>query len=141
LSGGGVRAAVFHLGVLRRLATDGLLERVTFLSTVSGGSMVTGLVYTLAGNRWPTSAEFLSPVFGRARTTLTSVDVQGDFTRRIILQPWLLRSGRAKVLSKIMQDSWQVGMRLNELADVPRWVINATTFQTGKDWQFMRKRM
>ena len=45
LSGGGVRAAVFHLGVLARLASDDLLERVTFLSTVSGGSMAVGLVY------------------------------------------------------------------------------------------------
>ena len=44
LSGGGVRAAVFHLGALARLASDDLLEDVTFISTVSGGSMVVGLV-------------------------------------------------------------------------------------------------
>lgn len=37
LSGGGTRAAVFHLGVLRRLAVDGRLEQITKLSTVSGG--------------------------------------------------------------------------------------------------------
>lgn len=33
LSGGGVRAAVFHCGVLQRLALDGLLESTTFVST------------------------------------------------------------------------------------------------------------
>ena len=53
LSGGGMRAAVFHLGVLGRLAAEGVLENVEFVSTVSGGSLGTGLVYTVAGNRWP----------------------------------------------------------------------------------------
>ena len=38
LSGGGVRATVFHLGVLARLTRQSLLESVTLLSTVSGGS-------------------------------------------------------------------------------------------------------
>ena len=37
-SGGGVRAAVFHVACLQRLALDGLLESTTFVSTVSGGS-------------------------------------------------------------------------------------------------------
>ena len=53
LSGGGVRAAVFHLGVLGRLAEDGLLEKITRISTVSGGTLVTGLIYSIAGNKWP----------------------------------------------------------------------------------------
>ena len=44
LSGGGVRASVFHCGVLQRLALDGLLEKTTFVSSVSGGSLVTGLI-------------------------------------------------------------------------------------------------
>ncbi len=55
LSGGGVRAAVFHLGLLGRLAAADLLEQVTFISTVSGGSLGMGLVYSLSGNRWPKS--------------------------------------------------------------------------------------
>ena len=38
LSGGGVRAATFHMGVLRRLAAEALLERISIISTVSGGS-------------------------------------------------------------------------------------------------------
>src|SRR5262245_44643696 len=39
LSGGGFRAAAFHLGVLRRLRELGLLHQVDLLSTVSGGSI------------------------------------------------------------------------------------------------------
>jgi predicted acylesterase/phospholipase RssA len=40
LSGGGFRASLFHLGVLARLADEGLLHQVEVLSTVSGGSIL-----------------------------------------------------------------------------------------------------
>jgi NTE family protein len=40
LSGGGSRAIAFHLGCLRALNRIGLLERVSVLSTVSGGSVI-----------------------------------------------------------------------------------------------------
>jgi NTE family protein len=45
LSGGGHRAAFFHIGVLAKLAELGLLRRVEVLSTVSGGSIVGALFY------------------------------------------------------------------------------------------------
>jgi NTE family protein len=45
LSGGGFRAAFFHLGVLARLAERGRLRRVEVISTVSGGSIVGALYY------------------------------------------------------------------------------------------------
>lgn len=47
LSGGGFRAALFHLGVLARLAECDVLRGVETLSTVSGGSIV-GAHYYLA---------------------------------------------------------------------------------------------
>src|SRR5687768_6814876 len=36
-SGGGIRSATFNLGILQGLAEHGLLRRVDYLSTVSGG--------------------------------------------------------------------------------------------------------
>ena len=45
LSGGGHRAAFFHVGVLARLAELGLLRPVQVISTVSGGSIVGALYY------------------------------------------------------------------------------------------------
>ena len=45
LSGGGFRAAFFHIGVLARLAELGILRRVEVISTVSGGSIVGALYY------------------------------------------------------------------------------------------------
>ncbi len=46
LSGGGLRAALFHLGVLRRMVELDLLRRVQVLSCVSGGSII-GALYAL----------------------------------------------------------------------------------------------
>ena len=39
-SGGGIRSATFHLGVLQGLAEYGLLKQVDYLSTVSGGGYI-----------------------------------------------------------------------------------------------------
>jgi patatin-like phospholipase len=39
-SGGGIRSATFHLGVLQELAEHGLLKQVDYLSTVSGGGYI-----------------------------------------------------------------------------------------------------
>jgi hypothetical protein len=40
LSGGGIRSAAFNMGVLQTLARTGLLPRVDYLSTVSGGGYI-----------------------------------------------------------------------------------------------------
>jgi hypothetical protein len=40
LSGGGIRSAIFNLGVLQGLARCGLLEKFDYLSTVSGGGYI-----------------------------------------------------------------------------------------------------
>lgn len=45
LSGGGFRAAFFHLGVLAQMAEQGLLRSVEAISTVSGGSIIGALYY------------------------------------------------------------------------------------------------
>src|SRR6266852_5786868 len=59
LSGGGVRAAVFHLGVIKRLAEEGLLEEVSTVSTVSGGSLGMAAVISHSGMSCPSSRRFL----------------------------------------------------------------------------------
>lgn len=142
LSGGGVRASVFHLGVLARLAADNLLENVTFISTVSGGTLVTGLIYSISDNRWPTSEVFLNYSEPQAKYYLTTFDLQKDVIMRSIMRPWYLLQGRAKVVSLSMQHCWGVSGRLNDIPLEPRWVLNATTYETGRNWRFIpQKRM
>ena len=60
LSGGGVRAMAFHAGVLRYLAENGLLESVKHVSSVSGGSLLVGLLLRLNKYKWPTSVLYPS---------------------------------------------------------------------------------
>jgi NTE family protein len=52
LSGGGARAMAFHLGCLRALHELGVLERVSLLSTVSGGSVI-GAMYVASNESFP----------------------------------------------------------------------------------------
>jgi len=40
LSGGGFRASIFHLGVIRRLEELGLMKNISVISAVSGGSII-----------------------------------------------------------------------------------------------------
>lgn len=61
LSGGGIRSASFSLGVMQALAYNGWLEKMDYLSTVSGGGYI-GSSLTWALNSGP-------PEFGLDRTT------------------------------------------------------------------------
>ena len=140
LSGGGVRAAVFHLGVLGRLAEDGLLEKITRISTVSGGTLVTGLIYSIAGNKWPTSDFYLNKCLVRTRHYLTRTDIQRGALLSGGFRPKDLIHRRAKLISRSMQDCWGVSASLNDIPLEPRWVLNATTYESGKNWRFIPQR-
>ena len=50
LSGGGCRAMAFHLGCLRALNDLGILERVSTLTAVSGGSVLAGIYCSYPGD-------------------------------------------------------------------------------------------
>ena len=141
LSGGGIRAAVFHLGVLARFASQSLLEKITFLSTVSGGSLAIALVWVCSHSSWPSSEDFLKHIIPNSRKLLTERDLQQSYIFQILKSPWQLVHGCAAVLGSVLQDCWGIRDLLSDLPDVPRWVINATCFETGKNWRFMRKRM
>ncbi|MEJ7828836.1 MAG: patatin-like phospholipase family protein [Segetibacter sp.] len=53
LSGGGYRAAVFHLGTLKKLREMGLLEKADVMSTISGAS-ITGAAWCLYERNYKT---------------------------------------------------------------------------------------
>lgn len=144
LSGGGFRAAVFHLGVLRFLAEQRLLERVTQVSTVSGGSLLTGAILSSAGGIWPSSSQFLQSVYPSVRDLLLSRDL---FSFRALGVRGLLHhhvgvlGHRAWVLAWLITERWQIKARLAELPESPVWHINTTCLETGKNWRFTRDSM
>lgn len=144
LSGGGVRAATFHLGVLRRLAAEGALERVSVISTVSGGSLVTAAVMAAAGMKWPSSNDFIEEVYPAVRGRMTSCDL---FSLEAIGWRGLaefnvdLARDRASVLARLLERNWGVSGSLADLPDAPHWLINTTCFETGKNWRFAKREM
>lgn len=142
LSGGGVRASVFHLGVLARLADEELLEYIKMISTVSGGTLITGLIYTANGKKWPSSKKFKEICIPYIETCLTEKDLQIRAIFRTFFNPWLHYHGRAKVLSKSLQNCWKIKGKLDEIPKEPRWNINSCTIESGKSWRFIpQKRM
>jgi NTE family protein len=141
LSGGGFRATVFHFGVLARLARQNRLEDVNFLSTVSGGSLGTGLVFALNNFQWPTSEQYLNQVLPEAKRLLTTKDLQRSIIARALTSIWNIFDTRADDLSRLMQENWGVTAKLSELPREPRWIINATCYESGKNWRFERFQM
>ncbi|KQW69849.1 patatin-like phospholipase family protein [Methylibium sp. Root1272] len=137
LSGGGVRAMVFHLGVLRHLAERGALEHVHRLSSVSGGSLLVGLILQSAGMRWPRSAEFLSTTYPALRDKLCSSSLQWAAARQL-LNPlrWRFALSRANLLALALRKHWGVKARLADLPRTPEWSINGTTAETGRRFRF-----
>ena len=130
LSGGGVRATVFHLGVLTRLARQSLIENITFLSTVSGGSLAVALVWACSGSVWPSSDALLRCTIPTARRLLTAHGLHRAYLRYTLLSPWVLRHGRAGALAGALRNRWSVGGLLSDLPDNPSWIINATCYES-----------
>ncbi len=78
LSGGGYRAAGFHLGVLDLLERVGLLPRVRTLSTISGGTIL-GAAWALSRAR----RESFDAFHARAWKTLRSLNVVREAVARL----------------------------------------------------------
>lgn len=137
LSGGGIRAMVFHLGVLKFLAERGMLEQVTRISTVSGGSLLVGLIFQHNSLRWPSSEAFLASTFPALRLKLCSRSLQWGALRQL-LNPVNFRFifSRANLLALALRNEWKVEARLTDLPDQPEWSINGTTAENGKRFRF-----
>ena len=137
LSGGGVRAMVFHCGVLRFLAEKKKLEYINHISSVSGGSLLVGLILSLNSMKWPSSKSYLQDIEPKIKSIITSTDLQN---RAIInlLSPfnWRFILSRANVVSKTIRQLWGVNGNVNDLPEKPIWSVNGTTAETGKRFRF-----
>jgi NTE family protein len=134
LSGGGYRAMLFHAGVIWRLHDAGWLERLDRVSSVSGGSITAGAL-ALA---WPRlgaeglEAAFVAPVRELAGRTVDQGSViVGALTPAMI----------SERLSKAYRRHLFGDATLQDLPDHPRFIINATSVQSGALWRFSKPYM
>ncbi len=141
LSGGGFRAAAFHAGVLQRLANNEWLERVQQISSVSGGSLFTGLVFHASGYRWPTSKQYLEDVLPYIRCLITKKSLQVDALRSLLFNPlnWCFLLSRANVLARSIESLWAISATLDQLPKYPVWSINGTTAENGRRFRFKNR--
>ena len=137
LSGGGTRAMAFHAGVLRFLAEAGILGRIGHISSVSGGSLLTGLIFKLSGWDWPPGKDYSARVFPEIRRIMTETDLGAYALRRLVLPTnWQYVFSRANMVSKAIEHLWAVDARLVDLPATPVWSVNATTSETGRRFRF-----
>lgn len=143
LSGGGVRAAAFHAGVLQYLAEKNKLESVIHVSSVSGGSLFMGLLLSCNEYQWPTSSDYIRDVLPKVRTQLTSTSLQRSAIYRLIFNPlnWRYLLSRANVMAQAIQSQWGIDIPLRSLSGNPIWSINGTTAETGRRFRFKDGRM
>ncbi len=142
LSGGGIRAAIFHSGVLKYLAEKEMLEQVSFISTVSGASLLMGLIYTFSNNKFPSSKEYLENIFPKIEKLLTTKDLQKKAIRSLLSpKNWGDFLNRGNIVANELKSYWGIKGNLQDIPDYPRWIINGTTRETGKCWRFSKERM
>ena len=117
LSGGGFRAALFHIGTLAALAERELLHKVEVLSTVSGGSIIGAYYYLkvkqlLEGNRpgcpLPTAAIYIDIVREIERDFLAAV--QKNLRVRLFSNPY-------KTARMLLDEKYSRSDRMAELLD------------------------
>lgn len=140
LSGGGMRATLFHLGVFRWLAEQGAMEQVKCVSTVSGGSLCVGLIFAHNDLQWPSSQEYLTKVLPAIERTLSQNDLQIAALLRLPLSPHYWHR-KANLLARTMEKKWGVHGDLAELSTKVAWYVNCTTYETGKRFRFCQKDM
>ena len=140
LSGGGVRAMMFHMGVLKYLSMNGLLESVNRVSTVSGGSLLLGLIFNECSYHWPSSEEFILNVYPAIRESLCSRSLTWGAVRQL-RNPcnWRYLLSRSNLVAKALHKEWGINVCLSDLDFYPEWSINGTTAETGKRFRFKKE--
>jgi len=138
LSGGGFRAVLFHTGVLWRLNELGVLGRLARISSVSGGSIASGLLalrwHQLRFDEGGHAPNFEDEVAGPLRQFCAmNIDVGSVISGA--LNPF-------KSAGEQVADAYRrhLGMdaSLQQLPDTPRFVFNATNYATGVSFRFSK---
>lgn len=171
LSGGGYRAAAFHLGTLRKLHEMNLLHRVDVLSTISGGS-ITGAYYCLHKDDFEAFDTYMTNALG-SKDVIKQVFLSFTFIRTILfallflvpaiyvlftpyawLSPILIVLMLylfvrfqfsifpvSKEIEKAYNKFFYDKAVLSQLPEKPLLAIGSTNLQTGRPFTFSRVKM
>jgi NTE family protein len=148
LSGGGFRAAIFHLGALLRLHANGRLHDVDVVSSVSGGSIAAAWLaarhaaWRLAPREpfadWCARTDFLADVVEPFRA-IAARDLRTWPVLATLPFNWARPSTRVRMLEARL-DAIFDGLELRDLPASPLFVFCATDLTFGCNWEFSRRR-
>lgn len=149
LSGGGYRAALFHLGGLLRLHETGLLAGLSLISSVSGGSIVAAwLACRYLDTRrdseesfaaWSDRIDFRATVIEPFRA-VAARDLRTWPVLSTLAHNWLWPSHRIDLLERGYTAMFGE-RRLDDLPETPSFVFCATDLTFGVNWEFSRRRV
>src|SRR5262245_6271345 len=144
LSGGGFRAALFHLGALRRLNELGILSKVDTIASVSGGSIVAVHLATHV-RPWPTLGTAFDRWHENVETPFLHFAQKDIRTWPLVTQvffPWnWLRPSAAVAALEAYYQKRLTGLKLLDLPERPAFVFCATDMIYGVSWVFERRRV
>jgi len=138
-SGGGFRATLAALGVIRFMADAGLLGRVRYVSSVSGGSVAHGLL-------------------ARDYTKLEGSNFERDVVDELTIGPFVEAISSRSLTGELLRNLWRVvgsptrtdlladsfdrwfydGLLLEQLPTGCRFIFNASSVTTGVRFGFER---
>jgi NTE family protein len=168
LSGGGYRAAIYHLGTLKKLREMKIIDKIDFISTISGGA-ITGALYGLSNNdfgdfekqlRSAVKKNVITGILFSPRFLIAAIPILAILIF-IVFSP--LSKGYVFILllalmifllifqfqlfpiSEIINDLYAKWFfkdrKLPALRESPLVIINATNYDTGRPFIFSRNRM
>lgn len=171
LSGGGYRAAAFHIGALKKLNELNVLQQVDVLSTISGGS-ITGAVYCLHQGSFEEFEEKMIEALSD-RNVIGYTLRSWPFLRAAVPAFLLLLASLvlpftgwgyysliptfvlffllaryqfqllpvSAIIEKAYNDLFFKGAVLSQLLSVPELAIGATNLQTMRPFTFSKRKM
>jgi predicted acylesterase/phospholipase RssA len=145
MSGGGYRATTYHLGVLSCLHKASILEKVTMLSSVSGGSITAikyadSLVEEKSFNEFETEIEKFLKQFNLIENSLMLINTQSTNRKRsvhslITAFAELYHQHLLSDKTKYFNSFWSTSFNKSHLKELS---INATDFHSGNGFRFIR---
>jgi NTE family protein len=139
-SGGGFRATLAALGVLRFMGDAGMLSRVRYVSSVSGGSLANGLFahhYGELQNKGFTPASVDATVISPFVEKIS----KRSLSRTLLWNIWRTIGPKTRThLLADMFDRWFFeGRKLEDLSPQCRFIFNAANVTTGVRFAFERE--
>lgn len=138
-SGGGFRATFAAAGVIRYLADAGLLQNLRYSSSVSGGSVLNGMM----AKRWPAirADKYSAAAVDReVIAPLTERVTAASLKKKLVQNLWraTLTKTRTDVLAWAFDDWFFNGTLLADLDPEVRWIFNTANLSTGVRFGFER---